>query len=82
MKAILPENNVEALVEILQRKHSISLKVGLNQLSLVEMEKSKKSHRNLIQLPPEEDEAELERIRIIKLKAKAIAIKLKLNLAA
>ena len=82
MKAILPENNIEALVEILQRKHSISLKVGLNQLSLVEMEKSKKSHRNLIQLPPEEDEAELERIRIIKLKAKALAIKLKLNLAA
>lgn len=82
MKAILPEDNIEALAEILQRKHSISLKVGLNQLSLVEMERVKIANRKPIELPPDQDDQELERVRIIKLKAKAIALKLKLKLAA
>ncbi len=82
MKAILPEDNIEKLAEILQRKHSISLKVGLNQLALVEMDRVKISNRKPIALPTPENEAEVERVRILKLKAKAIKIKLRLRNAA
>ncbi len=82
MKATLPEDNIEKLAEILQRKHSISLKVGLNQLALVEMDRVMISNRKPIELPSPENEAEVERVRILKLKAKAIKIKLNLRNAA
>lgn len=82
MKAILPESNIEALVEILQNNHSVSLKVGLNQLALVDMDRVKTSSRKPIQLPSQESEAEAERIRIIKIKAKALELKLRLRNAA
>ena len=82
MKATLPEDKIEQLAEILQRKHSISLKVGLNQLALVETERIKTTLRKPIVPPSNENDAESERIRIIKIKAKAVALKLKLRNAA
>jgi hypothetical protein len=78
MQATVPEKNITALVEILQRKHSLSVELGLNQLSLVQSDNVKVSSRKKIELPPSEDDSEQERVRIIKLKAKALALRLRL----
>ena len=82
MQAILPENNIEALANILQTNHSISVSVGHNQLSLLKTNAQHISTRKKIEPPPDENNAEYERIRILKLKAKALALEFELDLAA
>lgn len=83
MKAMLPEDNIERLLEILQNKHSLGLEVNLNQLELIEPNTTTKtSSRKKIELPPDENDEEIERVRILSLKAKALALALKLNMAA
>ena len=78
MQATLPENNIGQLVEILQRKHSLSVELGHNMLTLIKPDGVRFSNRKKIELPPNENEVELERVRILKLKAKALALRLKL----
>jgi hypothetical protein len=78
MQGTLPEENINQLVEILQRKHSLSVELGHNMLTLIKHDSERVSSRKKIELPPAENDAEVERIRILKLKAKAVALRLKL----
>jgi len=82
MHAYLPDEEIETLAEILQRKHSISLDLNLNQLSVVEEDRKPDSTKKKIELPPPENQTEENRLRIIKIRAKALALKYKLNIAA
>lgn len=74
MQATLPEKNIEALANILQTNHSISVSIGHNQLSLLKTNAQRISTRKKIEPPPNENDSEQERIRILKLKAKALAL--------
>lgn len=82
MQALLPENNIDVLAAILQDKHSISIDLNLNQLSIVEEDRKQPSQKKAIVLPPPENAVEENRLRIIKIRAKALALKHKLNIAA
>lgn len=74
MQAYMPERNIEALVAILQAKHSISVSIGHNQLSLLKTNAERVSTRKKIELPPNEDDTESERIRILELEAEALVL--------
>lgn len=78
MQATLPEYNIVPFVEILQRKHSLSMELAHNQLINIKSGGFKSISRKKIELPPDENDSEQERVRIIKLKAKALALRLRL----
>jgi hypothetical protein len=78
MQATLPGDNIEAFATILQNKYSVSVSVGLNQLSQIKPNTQRISTRKKIELPPDIDEAESERIRLLELEAEALELELQL----
>jgi hypothetical protein len=78
MKAILPEQNIEALADLLQKNHNVSVEVNPQQLKFLKPNSERVSTRKKIELPPNEEEAERERIRILELEAEAILLELEL----
>jgi hypothetical protein len=78
MQATMPEDHIETLAEILQRKHSVSLSLGHNQLALIKPNSERPGTRKKIVLPSPENEMESERIRLLELEAEALALELEL----
>ncbi|MFL5763894.1 MAG: JAB domain-containing protein [Bacteroidia bacterium] len=78
MQATLPGKNIEAFATILQNKYSVSVSVGLNQLSQIKPNTQRISTRKKIDLPPDIDETESERIRLLELEAEALELELQL----
>ena len=82
MVALLPDKNLPDFLEVLQRKHNVSITITQEQEKLLEQNQIRRSVKP-IQLPPPEDpdqeeEYQLPAKDIIQLKVKLLALKLKL----
>jgi len=80
MMAILPAKNLQAFVEIIQRKLSASVTLSFLQFDMIKEEAPpKRVTKAKILLPPEEEETEsVEDIRILELEAEALELELEL----
>ena len=83
MVAMLPEKNINKLVELLQTNHSCSITIQSYQLKDLQKEAIRYSNRKRIELPPPEEEAEAkeeapDNIRILELEAEALTLELEL----
>ena len=78
MVALLPQKNIEKLVELLQVKHNVSITIPSYQLKLIQEGVLQTSNRKVIELPPPEEESKIKNIRILELEAKALALELEL----
>jgi len=82
MVAMLPERNINRLVELLQTNHSCSLTIQSYQLKDLQKESIRYSNRKKIEIPTEEVEPEEEQtamvISLLELEAEALALELEL----
>ncbi len=80
MVAMLPEKNIDRLVELLQVNHNCSITIHSSQLKNLKAGDLRYSNRKRIELPDEErpgDELP-DNIRLLELEAEAIALELQL----
>ncbi len=77
MVAILPQKNIDKLVEVLQVKHNVSITIPSYQLKLIEGDRIETSNRKAIELPPVTND-NYDNIRILELEAEALALELEL----
>jgi hypothetical protein len=77
MVAVLPAQNIERLVAILQEHHSVSLTVPAQQLKDLSKETVSYSNRKKIELPPPEA-SNAKVISMLELEAEALALELEL----
>lgn len=80
MVALLDDSNLSAFLEVLQRKHNVSLTITKGQESLLEKSKISRSVKPILLPPPEEpeDEFALPSMDKVRLRMKILALKLKL----
>jgi hypothetical protein len=82
MVAMLPENNINKLVEVLQQNHSCSLTIESYQLKDINKEAIRYNNRKPIELPPPEEPVPskntMAKVRILELEAEALALELQL----
>lgn len=76
MVAILPEENIGRLVEILQNNHGSSITIHSSQLKDLKAENTRYSNRRKIEPPDEEKED--DNISILELEAEALSLELEL----
>jgi hypothetical protein len=79
MVAMIPENNIDKVVAILQNNHSCSITIKSYQLKELLQNETRYNNRKKIELPPEQDEPQPTAvIRILELEAEALALELEL----
>ncbi|GEM_PF-7010480 len=77
MVALLPEKNIDKLVEILQTNHSCSVIIHSSQLKDLKSDGVRYSNRMKIELPDAEPET-ADNFRILELEAEALSLELEL----
>jgi predicted RNA methylase len=81
MVAILPEENIDKAVELLQTNHSLSLTIQSHQLKDLKNDSTKYRNRKKIELPdkePEQDESPAATVILLELEAEALSLELEL----
>jgi hypothetical protein len=78
MVAMLPENNINKLVELLQTNHSCSITIHSSQLKDLKTEGIRYSNRKKIELPGEEQDEDNSDIPFLELEAEALVLELEL----
>jgi hypothetical protein len=79
MVAMIPENNIDKVIAILQNNHSCSITIKSYQLKELLQNETRYSNRKKIELPPEQDEPQPSAIiRILELEAEALELELEL----
>jgi hypothetical protein len=88
MVAIVPEANLTSFLEILQRKHNVSITITKEQEPLLEKNKLSRTIKPIVLPPPEEagqaesEEYTIPPMEILRLRAKALLLKRKYSRAA
>jgi hypothetical protein len=77
MVAMLPVQNIDKLVELLQINHSLSITIHSYQLKDLKIDGSGFSNRKKIEMPDEEDEP-VNNVILLELEAEALALELEL----
>ncbi len=77
MVAVLPEKNINKLIEQLQNKHSLSVTIRSSDLKNIASDNVRYSNRKKIELPDEEQEDD-SIIRMLELEAEALSLELEL----
>ena len=79
MVAMLPEKNIDKLLEILQTTHECSITIHSSDLKNIKSDAGRYSNRKKIKLPPDDEEEELpDNVAILELEAEALALELEL----
>jgi len=79
MVAMLPEKNIDKLLEILQTTHGCSITIHSSDLKNIKSDGGRYSNRKKIKLPPDDEEEELpDNIIMLELEAEALALELEL----
>ncbi len=79
MVAMLPEKNIDKLLEILQTTHGCSITIHSSDLKNIKSNAGRYSSRKKIKLPPDDEEEELpDNVAILELEAEALALELEL----
>ena len=79
MVAMLPEKNIDKLLEILQTTHGCSITIHSSDLKNIKSGAGRYSNRKKIELPPDDEEEELpDNVAILELEAEALALELEL----
>jgi hypothetical protein len=79
MVAMLPERNIDKLLEILQTNHGCSVTLQTTQLKNIKSDSINYNNRKKINLPPEQEEDELpDNVALLELEAEALALELDL----
>ena len=79
MVAMLPEKNIDKLLEILQTTHGCSITIHSSDLKNIKSDTGRYSNRKKIKLPPDDEEEELpDNVAILELEAEALALELEL----
>lgn len=84
MVATLPEENIQNLIEVLQKNHSLSITIQSHQLKEIEKQVLRANTRKPILLPeiveekPEPNEQKGGKLRLLRLRAKALSLDLEL----
>jgi hypothetical protein len=79
MVAMLPEKNIDKLLEILQTTHGCSITIHSSDLKNIKSDAGRYSNRKKIKLPPDDEEEELpDNVAILELEAEALALELEL----
>jgi hypothetical protein len=81
MVAMLPYQNIDQLIQLLQVNHSLSITIHSYQLKDLQTDGIKYSNRNKIELPDEEEEP-VNNVLLLELEAEALALELELLEAA
>jgi hypothetical protein len=76
MVALLPYQNIDKLVQVLQNNHSLSVTIHSYQLKDVKTDGQRFSNRKKIELPAEEEP--VNNILLLELEAEALALELEL----
>lgn len=77
MVAMLPDKNMDKLLEILQSRHGCSVTLQSYQLKDLKDDDITYSNRKRIELPPDDEEAQNE-VAMLELEAEALALELEL----
>lgn len=77
MVAILPDHNIDKLVQLLQINHSLSITIQSHQLKDLKIDGGRLSNRKKIELPDEEEEP-ANNVFLLELEAEALALELEL----
>lgn len=77
MVALLPYQNIERLVQVLQNNHSLSVTIHSYQLKDIKADGQRFNNRKKIELPSEEEEP-VNNILLLELEAEALALELEL----
>lgn len=78
MTAVMGEENLPALIEILQRDFNTTVEIMEDQLYLADTKPLVYSSRKKIRLPEPEKQVNHDKAKLLRLKAKALQLKLKL----
>lgn len=79
MVAMLPEKNIDKLLEILQTNHGASVTVHQSDLKNIKLDAGKYNYRKKIVLPPDDEEDEQpDNMVILELEAEALVLELEL----
>jgi hypothetical protein len=78
MVALLPETNIDKLVELLQINHSCAITIHSSDLKYLKSSSVRYSSRKKIELPTEEESEQDDSISILELEAEALALELEL----
>lgn len=78
MTAVMGEENLPALIEILQRDFNTTVEIMEDQLHLADTKPLVYSSRKKIKLPEPEKQVNHDKAKLLRLKAKALQLKLKL----
>ena len=79
MVAMLPEKNIDKLLEILQANHGCSVTLHSSQLKDLKADDTHFNNRKKIKLPPQQEEDEQpDNVIILELEAEALALELEL----
>jgi predicted RNA methylase len=79
MVATMDTNNIDALVQVLQVNHSLSVAVPRHQLSIIDQGTIRYSTRKKIELPPETVEEEVNDHFILEMEAEALMLEMELG---
>jgi hypothetical protein len=88
MVALVPDHNLSDFLEVLQRKHNVSVTITKQQEHLLEKNKLTRTIKPIALPPPEEpeqpekNEYNIPPLEILRLRAKALLLKRKYNRAA
>ncbi|HWJ25308.1 MAG TPA: hypothetical protein VNS32_02135, partial [Flavisolibacter sp.] len=77
MVALLPYQNIDRLIQVLQNNHSLSVTIHSYQLKDIKTDGQRFSNRKKIELPSEEEEP-VNNILLLELEAEALALELEL----
>jgi RadC-like JAB domain/C-terminal domain on Strawberry notch homologue/P-loop containing NTP hydrolase pore-1 len=79
MVAMLPEKNIDQLLQILQGRHGCSITIHSSDLKNLKLDDSRYSNRRKIELPPEDEEVEQpNNVHLLELEAEALVLELEL----
>jgi hypothetical protein len=77
MVAMLPYQNIQKLVELLQINHSLSITIQSYQLKDIKADAGRFNNRKKIELPADEEEP-VNNILLLELEAEALTLELEL----
>jgi hypothetical protein len=77
MVALLPYQNIDKLIQVLQNNHSLSVTIHSYQLKDIKTDGQRFNNRKKIELPSEEEEP-VNNILLLELEAEALALELEL----
>jgi hypothetical protein len=78
MVALLPERNIDKLLEILQANHGCSITIHSSEMKNLKTDAGRYSNRKKIELPPDDEEDTPVNVAILELEAEALALELEL----